>query len=122
MYNHWAKTEDEYRRNQVVAVAVVLGPAVGTEMAWGDFSYLSEEWFDANLRLWWEAQKVVNSGYMSVILGIEGALGSKLTIDQIQRLNKIATEFHDPVEFVKNMKELQEFVEQVNDVLKEITK
>jgi len=118
MYEQWRRADHESRIMQFGAITIVLGPPAAAEVLWAaDLGGISESWLNFNTRLWYEGQYALNSTTEELILAIRQALGSRLTIDQAIRLEKLAHEYRDLNKFVKDVKRLRDFYINIKKVI-----
>jgi hypothetical protein len=119
MYEQWRRADHESRIMQFGAITLVLGPPAAVEVLWAtDLGGISDSWFNFNLRLWYEGQYALNSTTEELMLAIRQALGSRLTIDQAIRLERLAYEYRDLNKFIKNVKRLRDFYNNIKKAIR----
>jgi hypothetical protein len=119
------QAEQEGRTMQFGAVVLILGPlgwefvveSGGLEYGQQAFTLGKEFIFEGSLNAHYYGTQLLNATSRELIYGVRYLLGSRLTIDQVIRLEKLAEKYKDLNNFYKDVKRYKELYDNIKKII-----
>jgi hypothetical protein len=119
------QAEQEGRMMQGGAVALILGPlgwefvveSGGLEFGQEAYTFGKEFLFEGSLNAHYYGSQLLNATSRELLYGVRYLIGSRLTIDQIIRLEKLAEKYKDINKFYKDVNKYKDLYDNIKKII-----